>query len=79
MLGTPDPARCAPAALTELAQPLPADPALPQGQAVAVPSPEQKTVDGVPTVNFAHTMSNEFVCEAGTCVVVVPSVTEKVS
>src|SRR5689334_4914915 len=44
MLARPVPARCAPAAFTELAQPLPAAPALPHGQAVPVPSPKQYVV-----------------------------------
>ena len=40
-LAVPLPAMCAPAAFTELAQPLPALPLLAHGQAVPVPSPEQ--------------------------------------
>src|SRR4029079_36203 len=44
----PDPDKCAPAELTELAQPLPAAPLLPHGQAVPLPSPEQNVVPEPP-------------------------------
>src|SRR5262245_37397203 len=44
MLAAPVPARFAPAALTELAQPLPAVPLLPHGHARPVPSPKQAAV-----------------------------------
>src|ERR1700716_3428550 len=46
-LAVPLPARCAPLAFTEFAQPLPAAPELPHGQAVPLPSPKQNGVDGV--------------------------------
>ncbi len=42
MLDEPVAARLAPAALIECAQPLPAAPELPHGQAVPLPSPKQK-------------------------------------
>src|SRR4051812_18724614 len=74
-LAAPDACRCAPLAATELAQPLPAAPEFPHGHAVPDPSPEQYTVAGVATTKVAHTMSNACDWIAGTCVVVVPSVT----
>src|ERR1051326_2758464 len=45
-LATPPLVRCAPSGFPESAQPLPAKPELPHGQAVPVPSPGQKSVVG---------------------------------
>src|SRR3954469_19299649 len=77
MLGTPVDARFAPFALTELAQPLPALPALPHGHAVPLPSPKQNAAGPPPTVNWNQWIAYVSVLSTGTGEVMTPSLIAK--